>query len=171
MKKTLRCGLLVLLLLVFILQIPVFSQPIRLAVLPFQNRDGDLKLNIWSYKLQDSVFNALKEQDPEENYYHLVPMDSVEAILFQLNTDPTNPQFPSDMWKAVDSLNVKEVVSGNFNFEDEKFLINAYVFNVRLKLPNPRYQARDIFKREEVIMEAVPEIIESLIPALIPENE
>ena len=171
MKKTLRHGLQVSFFFFFICQISVFSQPIRVAVLPFQNRDGDLKLNIWSYKLQDSVYNALKEQDPEENYYHLVPMDSVEAILYQLNTDPTNPQFPSDMWKAVDSLNVKLVVSGNFNFEDEKFLINAYVFMVRLKLPNPQHQARDIFKREEVIMEAVPEIIECLIPALIPENE
>ena len=88
-----------------------FSQ-VRIAVFPFMNKDGNLKLNIWCYKFQDSLTKALYNRDPEEKYYRIVPYDSVEGILAQLNLDPNNPQYKSDMWKAADSISVMWVVTG-----------------------------------------------------------
>ena len=36
-------------------------------------------------------------------------------------------------------LNANKVVTGNFNFEAGKFLVNAYIYDVRMKMPNPKY--------------------------------
>jgi len=72
------------------------------------------------------------------------------------------------LWKAVKKLNVEKVVMGNFNLQAERILINAYIYNVRTKLAVPTYQARDIFKPEESVMEAVPTIIKRISPALKP---
>ena len=120
----------------------------RIAVLPFQNMDGAINLNVWSYKLQDSVSKLARELDPEEKLFRIVPSDSVEDILTQMNLDPTNPQYPSDMWKAVKLLNVNKVITGNFNTKNQRYLINAYIYDVRTKMANPTYQAKDKFKKE-----------------------
>jgi TolB-like protein len=141
----------------------------RIAVLPFQNMDGKMELNIWSYNLQDSLKSALHQLDPEAQHFYIVPSDSVELILADMNLDPTNPQYPSDMWKAVKMLGAEQVVTGNFNIRANKFLINAYVYNVKIKLPHPHHQARDIFKSEEEIYESIPMIVESLKPVLVGE--
>lgn len=146
-----------------------FSQdksPERIAVLPFQNMDGLIERNVWSYQLQDSVYDLLLAEDPEAKYYYLVPIDSIEILLADMNIDPTNPQYPSDMWKAVDMLNVKNVITGNFDFHADKFLINAYIYNVKMRLPHPKHQARDIFKDPDNIMEAAPMIVRRLLPGL-----
>ena len=160
----------VLLIVIFIIFFSsnVFNQ-VRIAVLPFQNMDGKLTLNIYSYKLQDSITKVLLEKDQGEKYYHVVPLDSIESILSELNLDPTNPQYPSDVWKAVKRVNVKYVISGNFNIQAERFLINAYIYEVETKLPDLDHQARDIFKSEERIFEAVKIIIKNILPALIPQ--
>lgn len=94
-----------------------------------------------------------------------MPQDSVEAILASLNLDPMNPQYQSDMWKAVDALNVDRVIIGNFNIQAGKFLINAYIYDPTIKLPDPRYQAKDIFKSEDKIYECIPIITKRLRPA------
>ncbi|MFA6571925.1 MAG: hypothetical protein WCT77_11895, partial [Bacteroidota bacterium] len=135
----------------------------RVAVLPFENKDGKLSLNVIAYKLQDSLTKSLIAKDPEEKYYRVVPIDSIEALLAQFNLDPTNPQYASDVWKAVKQLHIKYVLLGNFNVNSGNFLINAYIFNVHTKIAVPRYQAKDIFKTEEKVMESIPEIIESII--------
>jgi TolB-like protein len=145
----------------------ILSAQTRIAVLPFQNMDGKMEMNIWSYKLQDSLKKALNQLDPQSEHFYIVPTDSVELILADLNLDPTNPQYPSDMWKAVDMLGAEQVVTGNFNIRAGKFLINAYVYNVKIKLPHPHHQARDIFKAEDEIYESIPMMVESLKPALI----
>ena len=142
---------------------------VKIVVLPFQNMDGNLKFNIYSYKLQDSVFKALEVLDPEHKYYQLIPLQEVEAILSEMNLDPTNPQYPSDMWKAVTMLNVQQVVTGNFNYQAERFLINAYIYDADTKLPNLANQARDIFKSEEEILSSVRLIIKRLKSAFIKE--
>ena len=144
-----------------------FSQ-VRIAVFPFMNKDGNLKLNLWCYKFQDSLTKALFNRDPEEKYYRIVPFDSVENILAQLNLDPSNPQYPSDMWKAADSIHVKWVVTGNFIINGGRFLVDGYAFNMKTKLPNSKYQAKDIFKKEEKVMECIEEIVDAVIPLFIP---
>lgn len=118
--------------------------------------------------MQDSLTKSMFSKDPEEKYYRIVPFDSVELILAQLNLDPNNPQYQSDMWKAADSLHVKWVVAGNFIINGERFLIDGYAFNVKTKLPNPKYHAKDIFKKEQNVMECIGEITDAIIPLFIP---
>lgn len=158
--------------LLFTLALVVFISSLaisqtRIVVLPFANMDGNIKLNIYSYKLQDSLFKALQQVDPDGKNFQLVPLDSVEIVLADLNLDPNNPQYQTDLWKAVKLLKVQKVVSGNFNLQAERFLINGYIIDVETKLYDKANQARDIFKKEERILEAVPTIIKRISPALI----
>lgn len=140
---------------------------IRVAVLPFQNMDGDLTLNVLSYKLQDSIANLLREKDPQAQNYIVIPTDSIDLLVSQYNLDPLNPQYPSDMWKAVKDLRADVVISGTFNRFRNVTLFNAYIYDVETKLPYPDYQARNIFKSEKNAMEAVPEIVKELLPGLL----
>jgi len=158
---------LLLLVLVIVFSICFANAQVKIAVLPFQNMDGDQKFNIHSYTLQDSVFKALNALDPDGKYYQLVPLDEIEILLSEMNLDPTNPQYATDMWTAVEKLEVVKVVTGNFNVRAERFLINAYVYDVDTKLPNLEYQARDIFLPEESILKSVQVIIKRIEPALI----
>ncbi len=144
-----------------------FAQ-VRIAVLPFINMDGNMAYNIWCYKLQDSVYKELKALDPEGKYYVILPPDSVEAVLGQLNVNPTSPEYPSDMWKAVELLKVDKVISGNFKIKAERFLINAYIYFPVTKLPDPNFQVRDIFKKPDNVMEAVPIMIRTFKKAFLP---
>jgi len=141
----------------------------RFAVLPFQNGEGMMDLNVWCYSLQDSIQKVLVTLDVEQKYFQVVPGDSVEELLAELNLDPTNPQYQTDMWKVVQSLNVEKVITGNFYYRADKLLINAYVYDVRTKLADPRYQAKNIFKDLEDGMSAVPIIVNKLKPLLIKE--
>jgi len=138
----------------------------RIAVLPFQNMDGDLSLNLWCYELQDSLTNALLAQDPEENFYRVVPSDSVETLLTEFNIDPNNPQYQSDVWKTIKLLNVKKVVTGNFNIQYNNILINAYIYNVRTRMADPEFQARDIFLEKPDYMKSINIILPQLVPGL-----
>ena len=138
----------------------------RIAVIPFQNLYGLMTLNTWCYDLQDSLLKSLKLQDPDEKYYHIIPSDSIEALLAELNLDPTNPQYPTDMWKVVKKLNARYVVSGTFNIQAKRYLINCYIFDINTKLANPKYQAKDIFKKEADVMESIPIIVDRILPGL-----
>lgn len=156
-------------LFILFFNINTFSQ-VRIAVLPFQNMDGKIEKNIICYELQDSIFKKLKLIDPDSKYYYVVPADSVEDVLATLNLDPSNPQYTSDLWKAVKILNIKKVVSGNFNIQGEKILLNGYIFDARMKLADPKNQIRDIFKDEINVLEAVDLIVDSIIPAIKPND-
>ena len=153
-----------LLFVIFFIAENSFSQ-LRIAVFPFQNMDGRMELNVWSYHLQDSLYKALKAKDPSGKYFSLVPSDSIEMIIAALNLDPTNPQYMSDMWKAAKMLNIKKIISGNFNIQVDKFLVNAYIYDVRTRLPDLNHQARDIFKIEKELFESVELIVKALFPA------
>lgn len=143
----------------------LFSQT-RVAVLPFQNMDGNIDYNLLCYDLQEGVSALLIEDDDNGEDYYIVPADSVEMVLSELNLDPSNPQYKSDLWKAVQLLNIKKVVLGNFNKQSDKFLINAYVYDVKMRMAYPTNQAKDIFKTEEQIAEAIPEIVSAIKPGL-----
>lgn len=150
----------------FLLGISAFGQAKRIAVLPFQNMDGNYKFNYICFKLQDSVSNALAALDTKEEFYHIVPADSVELLLTELNVDPQNPQYPSDVWKAIKKLNVKYVVSGTFIPKTDFIIVNAYIYNAKTKIPSSQYQIRDIFKEESKILESVTDMKATLLEGL-----
>ncbi|MBX3045334.1 MAG: hypothetical protein KIT33_12345 [Candidatus Kapabacteria bacterium] len=139
----------------------------RIAVLPFQNMDGKFDYNEWCFTLQDSLTNALIGADPEELSYRIVPADSVEAALADLNLDPANPQYFTDMWKAIGKLNVKKVVCGSFIIEGGSILIKAAVYDVKLKLPHPKYQATNIFRDLDKAFDAIDEILNVVRPGMM----
>lgn len=153
-----------LIILIFILTTNLFSKD-RIVVLPFLNSDGKLENQALCYDLQDSLYKSL--ENIEDKNFELVPILEVETVLADLNIDPSNPQYKSDMWKACKLLNANKVITGNFNFEANKFLVNAYIYDVRMKLPNPKYQAKDIFKDIDNILSCIMDIIDALKPALI----
>jgi TolB-like protein len=153
-------------LIILCLSFSSLSAQTRLAVLPIQNMDGKMDMNIYCYKIQDSLYKTLVTLDPQSTNFVVVPPDSIEALLTELNIDPTNPQYPSDMWKIVKRLNIQKVICGNFNLSSGKFLMNAYIYDVRTKMPNNQYQARDIFLDMDKIMDCVPQIMKELQPAL-----
>ena len=138
----------------------------RIAVLPFQNMDGNIDYNLLCYDLQEGVTDLLMDAENNGEDFYIVPSDSVEMVLSELNLDPSNPQYKSDLWKAVQLLNIKKVVLGNFNKQSDKFLINAYVYDVKMRMAFPNNQAKDIFKTEEQIPEAITEIVLAIKPGL-----
>lgn len=150
--------------LVFISTLTAFSQD-RIVVLPFINSDGKLDNQNICYELQDSLYAVL--ESIENKNFELISIMEVETTLADLNIDPSNPQYKSDMWKACKLLNANKVVTGNFNFEAGKFLVNAYIYDVRMRLPNPNYQAKDIFRETNDYMSSILEILEALKPALV----
>lgn len=139
----------------------------RIAFLPFENMDGNMQLNVWCYDLRDSLMNSIQALDPDNKHLDIVPTEEVEMTIAELNLDPTNPQYKSDVWKAMKMLKVKKVVTGNFIFDKGKFLINAYIIDVKMKLHDPANQARDIFKSEDKIFDAIPLIVDALKGGLI----
>lgn len=138
----------------------------RIAVLPFENNDGNVDLNIYSYDLQEALNEALLQEDLNAEFYYIVPLDSVEIVLDELNIDPSNPQYESDLWKAVQKLNIKKVILGNFNYQAEQLLINVYIYDTRMKMRIPNHQAKDIFIRPEECVSTIPLIINSILPGL-----
>lgn len=138
----------------------------RLAVLPFKNLDGNLDFNVWCFNLQDSLAKSLKNNDPDEKHFRIVPIDSVELALAEFNLNPDNPQYFTDLWKAIKKLNVAKVVSGEFNVQGETIIINAKIYDVKLKLPLPNNQARDVFRKVNNAYDAVPEITAALTEGL-----
>jgi TolB-like protein len=154
------------LLFCFIVFSSALTAQIRVAVLPFENADGKMDYNVWSYKLQDSLAKSLQERDTKEEFYRVVPIDSIEALLAEMNIDPANPQYASDMWKVVEKLNCQRVITGNFNVQGGKFLLNAYIYIPEMKLADPRYQVKDVFKDMDKFYEAVPIMCRKLCPGL-----
>lgn len=150
---------------IVLLNINIFAQQ-RLAVLPFVNLNGDLNYNEWCFNLQDSLAKSLKNTDLDEKNFRIVPNDSVETVLAEFNLDPDNPQYFTDLWKAIKKLNVNKVVSGEFNFQEETIIINAKIYDVKLKLPLPNNQAKDVFRKKDNIYDAINEITIAISPGL-----
>lgn len=154
-------------LFIYLSAMNIYAQE-RIAFLPFQNMDGNMDFNGWCYELQDSLQKSFLYDENNGVLYQVVPADSIDLVMAELNVDPTNPEYPSDMWKAVEKLNCSKVISGNFNVQSNRFLINAYIYDVNMKLPDPRFQARDIFKPEEKILSSIKIITKRLMPAFNP---
>ncbi len=139
----------------------------KIAVLPFSNLGGDFALNEWCYKLQDSLSKAFQELDPDGKYYSIISADSVNNVLKQLNITADSPLFDSEKWNALSKLQVDKVISGTFRITAKRYLINAYIYYPETQLSDPDFQAKDIFKKEDRILEAVSIIVKRLSEAFI----
>lgn len=140
---------------------------IRIAVMPFQNMDGNSAFDHWCTDIRDSLQTEIMSGDPEEYNYRVIPIDSVQIVLQELNYDPEDPNAMTTMWKAMEILKVERVVSGNFNVQAGKLLINAYVYYTDLKLAHPKYQVKNLFKSEEQVLSVIPIIHKKLRQAIL----
>ncbi len=141
---------------------------LRVIVLPFRNMDGKIDYNLWQYELSDSLRTVLHEMDPNEEHYHLVDPDSVEMAIAEFNLDPTNAQYESDIWRAVDLIKADKVVQGNFFLRGDRVLMNAYVYDVEYKMADQVNQAKDIYKTPDSYLSAVKKMAKLLYPGLAP---
>lgn len=138
----------------------------RVVVLPFRNMSHDIKYNAWNYQFADSLRSALLEADPDAREFVIVPADSVELALADLNLDPNNPQYESDMWKAVRNLGARKAVQGNFQLRGERVLINCYVYDMESMMADATNQAKDIYKSPTTFLEAIRPIVKRIRPGL-----
>lgn len=138
----------------------------RIAVLPFRNMDRDIKYNTWTIEMADSLFSAISAVDPEQKQFVLVPADSIEMALAELNLNPSNPQYESDMWKAVRMLNVTKAVQGNFQLRGERVLINCYVYDIASMLADQVNQAKDLYKTPTNYLDSIHPIVKRIYPGL-----
>lgn len=138
----------------------------RVAVLPFRNTHGDMKFNERCYDLADSVQASLLNAEGSGTAFVVVPSDSVDLVLASLNLDPSNPQYESDVWRAVEQLKVDKVVTGNFDVRYEKILINAYVYSVSSKMADQTNKAVDLYKPYDQALSLVRIIVKRLLPGL-----
>jgi len=139
----------------------------RVAVLPFRNMDGNIKYNLWTMQLADSLRTALINVDPAQSAFTIIPADSVEMAISERNLDPTNPQYESDVWKAVAELGAAKIVQGTLGIQGERVLINAYVYDVATRMPDGTNQAKNIAKSPTTYLEAVSIMARKLHPALL----
>lgn len=138
----------------------------RLVILPFRNTDGLIDYNLWQYELADSLRTMLVEMDPNEQYYHIVDPDSVEMAIAEFNLDPTNAQYESDVWRAVELVQADKVIQGNFFLQGERVLINAYIYTVEYKMADQQHLAKDIVRSPTTYLSAVKLIAKKLFPGL-----
>lgn len=138
----------------------------RVAVLPFRNMDRDIQYNAWSVQLADSVYKALRQLDGNGTDFVLIEPDSIEMAIADLNLDPTNPQYESDMWKAVRTLGATKAVQGNFQLRGDRVLINCYVYDMTSMLPDGTNQAKDLYKSTTTFLETVRPIVKRIAPGL-----
>lgn len=151
---------------VLLTAISAVAAPIKITVLPFTNLNGEFDRNIVAYDLQEAINAKLEELD-SEGEFELVPLMDVELELSNLNLDPSNPQYESDLWKAVSNLGVKKVLLGSYDYKDGKYLINAYVYDARMKLAHPRFQSKDNFIDEDKVTELAEKIVNDLKGAIL----
>lgn len=155
--------------LLFALAVVVIAPAVaqqRIAVLPFRNMDHDIQYNAWSIEMADSLYKAIAAMDPQQKDFVLVPPDSIEMAIAELNLDPTNPQYESDMWKAIRTLNVTKAVQGNFQLRGDRVLINCYIYDMSSMLADQTFQAKDLYKGKTTYLETIKPIVKRIYPGL-----
>lgn len=140
---------------------------LRIAVLPFKNIDGNEEFNKWSVELQERLAAEIVNGDPEEYNYKVIPIDSIAAKVKEMQLDPHDNEYESKMWKIAESFEVDRVVSGTYIFEDGRLLINAFVYDIKLKLPHPEHQAKDLFVPPSKVDKVIPVIHKRLRQGII----
>ncbi|MBS1561239.1 MAG: hypothetical protein JSS89_06515 [Bacteroidetes bacterium] len=167
-KSTFRSiGTFIVTTMVFALVTVAVTAQTRVAVLPFRNMDGAIKYNPWCIQLADSLTKELLAIDPAQKKFMIIPADSIEMAISELNLDPTNPQYESDVWKAVKSLHADRVIQGNFFMQHERVLLNAYIFDPETKMSDPTNQAKNMYKSPSAILEVIKPMARKLHPGLM----
>lgn len=139
----------------------------RVAVLPFYNMDGKEELNAFCYQLQDSLSKELIVNNNGEIKFYIVPNDSIELVLAEMNFDPNSPSYKDDLWKALEKLKCKKAVIGELQQQGSKLVVNASLCIVEMRLPIPQYQMRNLFVKPEEIYKVIPPICKKLLPGVI----
>ncbi len=145
--------------------ISAYSQQ-RVAVLPFYNMDGKEELNTFCYQLQDSLSKELIANNTGENKFYVVPNDSIELVLAEMNFDPNSPSYKDDLWKALEKLKCNKAVIGELQQQGSKLVINASLCIVDMRLPIPQYQLRNLFVKPEEIFKVIPPICRKMLPGV-----
>jgi len=153
-------------LIFLICSISTFAQT-RIAILPFSNLDGNFDYNKYCYELQDSLTIAFSEVDPDNRHIIVIPASEVDEHLDDLNISADSPTFDVDKWKILEKLECDRVISGTFRIAANRFVINSYIYYPETLILDHDYQAKDIFKREDKILEAVSTIVRQLSKAFI----
>lgn len=141
-----------------------FSQT-TIAVLPFRNMDGNIKLDAYSSKLSDSLYKEI-EKIAGELGIKLISNEQVEKAIASLKEGETHPNYEATMWKAAEMLGTNKVVSGTFNMQNDRLLVNAYIYDSVLRLQDSQNKAINLFKSPESVMEVIPIIVRKLKPGL-----
>lgn len=144
--------------------IDAFSQT-TVAVLPFRNMDGNIKLDVYSSKLSDSLYKEI-EKIAGELGIKLITNEQVEKTISSLKEGETHPNYEATMWKAAEMLGTNKVVSGTFNMQNDRLLVNAYIYDSVLRLQDSQNKAINLFKAPESVMEVIPIIVRKLKPGL-----
>lgn len=139
----------------------------RVAVLPFKNVDQIIERNVWCLDLADSLTKAVVAIDPTQTAFTIIPADSIEMAISELNLDPTNPQYQSDVWKALAGMGAQRVVEGNFAVVGERVLMNVYVYDIKTKLAHPDHKAKNLYKPVGQHLAAVQFMATKIHPALL----
>ncbi len=153
-----------LVILLCISYINAFSQT-TVAVLPFRNMDGNIKLDVYSSKLSDSLYKEI-EKIAGDLGIKLITNEQVEKTISSLKEGETHPNYEATMWKAAEMLGTNKVVSGTFNMQNDRLLVNAYIYDSVLRLQDSQNKAINLFKAPESVMEVIPIIVRKLKPGL-----
>lgn len=148
--------------------VTLFSQT-KIAILPFSNLDGNGDYNKYCYELQDSLTKAFQEVDAEKKFIDVLSSEEVDNAMSDMNLDANSPNFDGDKWKVLEILKCDRVISGSFKVVGERFIINAYIYYPETRISDQTYQAKDIFKKEEKLLESVSVIVKRLSKAFISE--
>ncbi|MBL8003695.1 MAG: hypothetical protein JNL36_01245 [Candidatus Kapabacteria bacterium] len=135
------------------------------AVLPFRNMDGNIKLDVYSSKLSDSLYKEI-EKIAGDLGIKLITNEQVEKTISSLKEGETHPNYEATMWKAAEMLGTNKVVSGTFNMQNDRLLVNAYIYDSVLRLQDSQNKAINLFKAPESVMEVIPIIVRKLKPGL-----
>jgi len=153
----------------FLFSIVAIYPQMKIAILPFSNLDGNADYNIYCYDIQDSLTKAFEEADVDKKYINIVPLDVVNDAMSDLNLDANAPNFDGKKWEVLNVLECDRVISGTFRIVGERFVINSYIYYPETRISDQTFQAKDIFKKEDKILEAIPVIVKKLSKAFITE--
>ena len=146
----------------------IYSQT-KIAILPFSNLDGNADYNKYCYEIQDSLTKAFQKVDAENKFIDVLSLEEVDNAMIDLNLDANTPNFDGEKWKVLQILKCDRVISGTFRIVGERFVVNAYIYYPETKISDQTHQAKDIFKKEDKILEVIPVIVKRLSKAFITE--
>ena len=141
----------------------------KIAILPFSNLDGNADYNKYCYEIQDSLTKAFLNVDAEKKIIDVLSLEEVDNAMSDMNLDANAPNFDGEKWRVLEILQCDRVISGTFRVVGERFVVNAYIYYPATRVSDLVHQAKDIFKREDKILEVVPVITRRLSKAFITE--